>query len=209
MKTQNQKNRPRNIQVSMLGLALAAAAVLPHPAAAHDRREGRAVPEVHGRVEVVREVPGGTVSVGVEVGRPRPQVVVVEQPRPVVIVHQEERCPRQVTVVRHEPVREVTVIHEKHRTIILKRDDYGRLVKTVVWEKHGRGHGNHGRGHDYEEVRYGRGSHDSYDSYEDEAGNTYEARADEHGTYRYYEDARGVSIHEVHDGQSRNVYVRN
>jgi hypothetical protein len=170
-----QSNNQRNIQASLFALALAAA--IPAAAHGHDyevRRE--AAPEVRGQVEIVREVPGGAVRVGVEVGRPRP--VVVEEKK-VIVVHEENRCPRQVTVIRHEPAPTVEIIREsKHRTVIIKRDGYGRIINETIVEKnrgnHG-GHGNHGN--------HGRwsseGSDDDY-GYESGRG-IHEGYAYEHG----------------------------
>jgi len=190
MKTRT--NIRSNIQVSLAGLSLVAALALAKPAAAygnHYGNDGYDRTQVSGGVQIVRDTPHGTVTVGVEVGRPQPREVTVIRHEPV----------REVTVVRHEaacePVREVTVIHGKHgRTEIIKRDEYGHIIQRVMVMKHGNGHNKHGRG--------------AYDSYVDNDGRVYEARADEHGSYRYYEDDSHASIHEVRDGQSRNVYIQ-
>jgi len=96
-----------------------------------------------GHVEVVHQVPGGTISVGVEIGRPR---TVVVQPQPSVVVVEPE-CHR---------TREVTVIHEEPR----------REVEVIRTEEHGHGRG-HGWGHREVVVVHDQRERPSCDRHED------------------------------------------
>lgn len=189
-----------------LGLALAAVLVPAGLSMASDGHRHRSAHNVSGHVEVVKQIPGGVVTVGAEWGRPRPvivqqpQVVVVEQ-RPQVVVVERER-PRKVVVVREEkrcePVREVTVIKTRERG-------------------HGRGHGygrGHGRGHGHDkkvvvvEKNRGRGHGEGNYHYYRDAEKVSESRSDRSGNYHYYEDAHQISIDDNRHGRREHTYVR-
>ena len=203
-----------------LGLAIAASlaalALSPAGAMAYGPYGRQGNSNVTGEVVVTKQVPGGTVTVGVGLGQPRP--VVVEE-RKVVVVEKQE-CPREVTVIRErEPVRKVVVVREPARKVTIIRKEPVRQVTVVKQYDDGKWypgkyegrqdrHGNrHGRGNGYGHGRGRRDDDGSYHRYED--GNTkYVARADQNGSYRYYEDEHGVSIQEVTHQGTRDEYYR-
>lgn len=134
-------NRKQTFKTKTLGLALAAFLIPAGIASAYDGgHSASGQKNLSGHVEVVKQVPGGTVTVGVQIGKqPRqPQVVVVrDEPKVIVVDKQrghgwrdrEERREyrdhhdrrdgryedrgygdRRVTVIHEEPRRRVTVI---------------------------------------------------------------------------------------------------
>lgn len=139
----------------MLGLALVAAATLiPAGNAAADHLDREFYPAASGRVEVVKGIPGGVVTVGAEWGRPR-EVIVREEPRvvvvreqPQVVVVKEKTCPRQVTII------EAPQNHPCRRDVIVER----RIVRDDCrrGDTHRHGHWKHGR-HDDRHVIHGNG----------------------------------------------------
>jgi hypothetical protein len=165
-----------------LGLALAAA-LIPALASANGHTAPSARKDLSGHVEVVHQVPGGTVTVGAEWGkqhRPQPTVVVVEQRPQVVVVEREIRGrhqhgrkvvlvreqPRRITAIERAPRREVVVVEKRG----LRGNAYGKPSRIV------------------ERV-----------SYHDKGGN---------GGSRYRQETREVILRDDRDGHSRNVYVR-
>lgn len=188
------------------------------------RRPGEQV-AASGHVEVVHQVPGGTVSVGVEIGRPRPVVV---QPQPtVVVVEHESHRPREVTIIHEEPRCEAPR-HEEREVTVIRTEEHG----------HGRGHawGHHkewredwrdeGYRHEREEDfrREDRGDAQVYDdgrqfSYQRNDGDrqehyyrdanqvSYQSNGRD-GSYHYYEDAHQVSVQDNRNGQQRNYFAR-
>jgi hypothetical protein len=209
-----------SLKSKTLGLALAAVLIPGGLAMANDHRPMVKRGNLSGHVEVVHQIPGGTVVVGAEWGRPKPTVV-VQQPPQVVVVQQQP----QVVVIEkdrghghgrghgrgHHKTREVTIIREEsHR--------HAR-PKVVVIEKHGdrgRGHGHHNAGHggsshyynDGKQVSVDRKDHNGQYHYYKDGNQVSETRTDRSGTYHYYEDARQVSIQDNRDGRNRNVYVQ-
>lgn len=219
----NKQNRNNRIKPKAFGLLLAA--LVPTGAALADGRyhhghRDRGV-EVGGTVMVTKEIPGGIVTVGATIGRPRPEVVVKER----VVVVERER-PRDVVIVREAPVRKV-IIHEAPRkevVIIKKHGRHGTKVKKIITyddrdgrgyrRGHGRGHGRrHGhRDHDYRD----HGRQVSYDRHDDgeshhyyrDANQVSESRSGRDGNYHYYEDAHQVSISDNRYGRNEHVYVK-
>lgn len=214
-----------------LGLLLAA--LVPTGAALangdYGTRHSRNDVEVGGTVVVTKEIPGGIITVGATIGHPRP--VVVEQ-RKVVVVEKDACGPRQVTIIRKEPVREVTIIREAPvRTVIVREAPKTKVVIIKQVGKHGkviekriitRDEGHHGRGyghHDRDYDRHDRDDHGrqvSYQHQDNDGSHTYyrdanqvsESRSGRDGNYTYYEDAHQVSIQDNRGGQNKQVYVR-
>jgi hypothetical protein len=181
--------KPATLKSKTLGLALAAA-LLPLTAQANDRSHYQAAPRANlsGTVEVTHQIPGGVITVGAEWGRPKPQVVVVQDRRPdvvgvemrqsqVVVVGKERgrshKRNREVTIVREEPRRKVVVVREEPRPQVV-------VVKTVPARKEVVVVQQAGCGKPVEVVK----------------------------ETRYYGGASHVSIQENRDGRLRNVYVR-
>jgi hypothetical protein len=191
----------RNLKSKTLGLALAAALI---PAALASAHEGRAPAIVRtnlsGHVEVVHQVPGGTVTVGADWGkqpRPAPQVVVV-QSRPQVVVVERENHRR---FNRHGREREVTLIHERpSRQVTIIRNEPVRREVVVVE--------NHADATCGKQVSYDHNGQDGQYHYYKDANQVSETKVTQNGTYHYYEDANQVSIQDNRDGRERNVYVR-
>jgi hypothetical protein len=188
-KTQNAKT---------LGLALAAF-LLPAAASAHGPVAVKK--DLSGHVEVVHQMPGGTIVVGADWGKPKPapQVVVVkespkvivvkEQPKVVVVEkhghHYGRHKDRDVTIIRETPRRQVTVIKQEpaHRQVTIVKTEPVH-EKVVVVEKRG------------DSQYYNDGKQVSYQHNGPD------------GAYHYYEDANQISIQDNRDGRQRNVYVR-
>jgi hypothetical protein len=204
-------NKNHSLKSKTLGLALAAVLIPGGLAMAHDGNRPMVTRgNLSGHVEVVHQIPGGTVVVGAEWGKPRPTVV-VQQPPQVVVVQQQP----QVVVIEkdhrhgwkhgrgHHRDREVTIIKE-----------VPARPKVVVIEKrevhdHGRHHDD--RSHYYndgKQVSVDRQDHNGQYHYYKDANQVSETRTDRSGTYHYYEDARQVSIQDNRDGRNRNVYVQ-
>lgn len=191
-----------------LGLLLAA--LVPTGAALADggyhngHRERGA--DVSGTVVVSKQIPGGVITVGATIGRPRPEVVVVEQrpvvveQRKVVVIKQEERCaPQQVVIVREPPVQKKVVVIEK-------RGRHGKTVKKIVTVERDRH--DHGRDRDRDHGRkHDRGHGKGHGQYHGDRQVSID-RQGPNGNYHYYEDAHQVSIDDNRDGQNRHVYVR-
>jgi hypothetical protein len=229
MKTLNNKTGNLKFQ------ALALAALLPLAAQASDRMVHRGVRnDLSGHVEVTKQIPGGVITVGAEIGKPRPQVVVVEQRRPEVIVV-EQRRPEVVVIEQRRPEviviekdrghrhnghgnKHVTVVREHGRKIVIVKERGGRHDHGYRHDsrddRHDR-HGNHGYDHGNTQVyRDGNqvsvqknGPHGTYQYYKD-GNQVSERRTGPNGTYQYYEDANQMSIQDNRDGHQRNVYVR-
>lgn len=193
--------------------ALALAALLPMAAQASDRWEHRrARQDLSGSVEVTKEVPGGVITVGAEWGKPRPEVVVVENRRPEVVVV-ENRRPEVIVIEKerghgrrhhygHKHHRHghkhVTVIREVPREVVIVKERPACGPATVVEHVH----------RDAHQVSVQRTSeHGTYHYYKD-GNQVSERRTGPDGTYHYYEDAHQVSIQDNRDGKQRNVYVR-
>lgn len=168
-------------------LGLMMAALIPTGAAlAHGSSHGHSHggPDVSGTVVVTKQIPGGVVTVGATIGKPRPvvveqrKVVVVEKQAPskVVIVKKQEP-PKVVVVRKNEPVRKVVVVKKE------------QPKKVVVVDRHG----HHNKNHSH----HSHGPHQVSKSYSGPDGH-----------YHYYEDARQVSISDNRGGQTRHVYVR-
>lgn len=179
-----------NIQIAKsktLGLLLAA--MVPTGAALADggyHRHDRGV-EIGGEVVVTKQIPGGVVTVGATIGRPRP--VVVEEK--VVVV--KERAPEKVVIVEREPVREKVVI-VKERPVVEK--------KVIIVEKHG-----HHRKHVKKVIVHERRDRGNRHYFRD-GNQVSESYSGPEGNYHYYEDQNQVSIQDNRHGQNRHVYVK-
>ncbi|MDB5105489.1 MAG: hypothetical protein JWP91_3178 [Fibrobacteres bacterium] len=210
-----------NLKSKTLGLAMAAVLIPGGLALAHDGRyDSRS--NVSGHVEVVHEIPGGVVTVGADWGKrrsdPPPVVIVQEAPRREVVYVEKEHDrgwhgrghgrghhkDREVTIIREEPRRTVTVIKsepvrcEKEKVVVIeKRDGY---------DHHRSGDNQYYS--DGKQVSYTHNGNDGQYQYYKDANQVSESKVDGSGTYHYYEDANQVSIQDNRDGRQRNVYVR-
>jgi hypothetical protein len=149
---------------------------------AHDRyaHQPALVTSTSGHVEVVHQIPGGVVTVGVEFGRPKP--VIVEERHEVVV---ERPCHRQ---------REVTIIRERPRrhhneVIVIKTTGQDRCRKRGM-------------------TSYQTSSQNGSEHYYEDANQVSYQSNDQAGSYHYYEDANQVSVQDNRNGQNRNIYVR-
>lgn len=198
MKLNNTKTN--SLKSKTLGLSLAAVLIPATLASATDRSHpssGRH--NVSGNVEVVRQTPGGVVTVGVDWGKRR------SDPAPVVIVQEAPR--REVIVVEKVVERHHGRGHHKHH------------------DKHYNKH--HGRGHGYGHHKQGREvilireaprreqvtiiktvpACEKVVVVEERAQHDHH-RDHRNGSNNYYEDGNQVSIQENRGGQQRQVYVR-
>jgi hypothetical protein len=174
-------NKTQTANTKTLGLALAAFLL---PAAASANGPTVVKKDLSGHVEVVHQMPGGTVIVGADWGKPKPapQVVVVKESPKVVVVKEKPKVvvvekrghayghrDREVTVIRKAPRRQVTVIKNEpvRRAATIVKTEPAHEKKVVVVQK-----------------------------------------SDASGSYHYYEDADRISIQDNRDGRQRNVYVR-
>jgi hypothetical protein len=191
-------NKTQNANAKTLGLALAAFLL---PAAASANGPVVVKKDLSGHVEVVHQMPGGTVVVGADWGKPKPapQVVVVKESPKVIVVKEQPKVVvvekrgqayghrnREVTVIHQAPRRQVTIIkHEpvRREVTIVKTEPVRE--KVVVVEK--------------------RNSDSQY--YNDGKQVSYQHNGPD-GAYHYYEDANQISIQDNRDGRQRNVYVR-
>lgn len=227
MKTRTLNN---NLKTRTFGLLIAAMAPTAALADHYDHAHRTRGAEVTGTVVLSKEIPGGVITVGATIGKPRPEVVVVEDRRPDVVVVK-ERAPQKVVIIEKEPVREKVIIVkerpvEKKVVIIEKHGRCGKKVKKIVYLEDG--HRHHGRGHgrDWDDDRGHRRDRD-WDGrnhaqqvsiqHQDGHGNSHYYRdanqvsqsySGPEGNYHYYEDANQVSIQDNRDGQNRHVYVR-
>lgn len=213
-----------SLKSKTLGLALASVLI---PAALASANGGNHYPSssrnVSGHVEVVRQIPGGVVTVGAEWGKrrsePAPVVIVQEAPRREVIVVEKvvekryghghhkhhgkrhgrghgygrDRHDREVTIIKTVPAREKVVVIEK-------REEYGHRR-----DRHD-GHSNYYN--DGKQVSYNRNDGNRQVSYYRDANQVSKTTVDPSGTYHYYEDANQVSIQDNRGGQQRHTYVR-
>lgn len=191
-------------RLAVNGLAMAASLAVMLPsgqAMAHGQDRNS---NVTGEVVVTKQIPGGTVTVGVGIGQPRP--VVVEERR-VVVVKERER-PREVTVIHREPSRKVVIVREPERRVTVIRREPVRQVTVVKEYDDGKWYPGKYEGRK-EKARERRGGHDhgAYHRYDD-GKQKYVARADHNGSYRYFEDEHGVSIQEVSHHGTRDEYYR-
>ncbi|MEO7424394.1 MAG: hypothetical protein ABI036_04355 [Fibrobacteria bacterium] len=210
-------NHPiRNIKSGTLGLALAAVLI---PAALASANPGRAhgIPaNVSGHVEVVHQVPGGTVTVGAEWGRqprPAPQVVVVQSQPQVVVVERGNHChrrDREVTIIHERPSRQVTVIREqpaRREVVVVENHGDAACGRPEVIREERRSGDSHYY-NDGKQVSIDRNGQDGQYHYYKDVNQVSETKVTQNGTYHYYEDANQVSIQDNRDGRERNVYVR-
>jgi hypothetical protein len=217
-------NTNKSLKSKTLGLALAAVLIPGGLALAHDG--GRPMVtrgNVSGHVEVVHEIPGGTVVVGADWGKPRPTVVV--ERREVVVVEKEHRHgrghhrDREITIIREEPRRNVTIIREEpRRNVTIIRTVPVRPEVVVIEKREVRDEGcnrnedvsggNTQYYNDGKQVSVVRNDRDGQYQYYKDANQVSETRTDRSGTYKYYEDAHQVSIQDNRDGRNRNVYVQ-
>ncbi len=132
MKTLNITQQPKNNRLAwLLAAALIPAAFASAQAGetyrqGADRRSPVAVSAVQGSIQVTHQIPGGAITVGVQIG----------QPRTVVIERHDQRPAREVTVIHEEPRREVRRVviirqenerrHEGFQRADYRRDDDGR-----------------------------------------------------------------------------------
>lgn len=216
MKLNNTKSN--SLKSKTLGLALAAVLIPATLASATDRNHpssGRN--NVSGQVEVVRQTPGGVVTVGVDWGKrrsdPDPVVIVQEAPRREVIVvekvverhhgsghhkhhekHYKKHHGRGHGYGHHKQDREVTLIREvprREQVTIIKT--VPACEKVVVVEE--RLQHDHGRDH--------RNGNSNY--YSDGKQVSY-SRNDDDEQYNYYKDANQVSESRVDGSGSYNYY---
>ena len=116
------------LKTRTLGLALVAllSPLSLNLAQGSEHRRPVKVTSTSGHVEVVHQIPGGIIVVGVDFGRSRP--VHVENRRTVVVEKKPCHRHREVTIVREVPRREVTVIktvkHGRHGKHNKHRDTY-------------------------------------------------------------------------------------
>lgn len=192
-----------------LGLLLAA--MVPTGAALADggyHRHDRGV-EIGGEVVVTKQIPGGIVTVGATIGRPRP--VVVEEK--VVVV--KERAPEKVVIIEREPVREKVVIVKerpvREKVVIVEQNGrHHRHTKKIIVHED-RGCRGRGHGHNSDNARQvsiqsqdGRGNSHYYR----DGNQVSESYSGPEGNYHYYEDRNQVSIQDTRYGQNKHVYVR-
>ncbi|HLP41743.1 MAG TPA: hypothetical protein VK465_09575 [Fibrobacteria bacterium] len=162
--------------------------------------------EIGGEVVVTKQIPGGVVTVGATIGRPRP--VVVEEK---VVV--KERAPEKVVIVEREPVREKVVIVKerpaREKVIIVEQHGWRhRHTKNIIVHED---RGCRGRDHYDDDARQvsiqsrdGRGNSHYYRD-ENQVSESYSGPE---GNYHYYEDQNQVSIEDNRYGQNKHVYVR-
>jgi hypothetical protein len=217
MKNLNTNLARKSAKAAALGLLMSA--LVPTGAAlAHGSEHGHSHrgPDVSGTVVVTKQIPGGVVTVGATIGRPRP--VVVEERRVVVV---EKQAPRKVVVVhKHEPARKVVVVHkhERPRKVVVVHKH--KQPEKVVIVKDRRGHDRHdwrdrrddrrrhGRDHGHRQVSYHRQDESGSSHYYRDANQVSKSYSGPDGNYHYYEDANQVSIQDNRGGQARHVYVR-
>ena len=207
-------NKNNSLKSKTLGLALAAVLIPGGLAMAHDGNRPMVTRgNLSGHVEVVHQIPGGTVVVGAEWGKPRPtvvvqqppQVVVVQQQPKVVVIEKDHRHgwehgrghhkDREVTVIREEPRR-----HARPQVVVVEK-------RVENCDRNDRG-GNSHYYNDGKQVSVDRQDHNGQYHYYNDGKQVSETRTDRSGTYHYYEDARQVSIQDNRDGRNRNVYVQ-
>lgn len=213
MKTRTLNN---NLKTRTLGLLIAALAPTAALADGYHHAHRTRGAEVTGTVVVSKEIPGGVITVGATIGKPRPEVVVVQ-----------ERAPQKVVIIEKEPVREKVIIVkerpvEKKVVIVEKHGRHGKKIKKIV--SYEDGHRHHGRGHgrDWDDDRRGHGRDRDWDRHDGRGRDRDGHRGHGHnhaqqvsiqkqgpdGNYHYYEDAHQVSIQDNRGGQNRHVYVR-
>jgi hypothetical protein len=198
--------------LSLATLALGLGASL--ATASHGDRHGRSYRNdvsVSGRVEVVKEIPGGTVQVGVEIGNRRPDVVVVQRPT--------ER-PREVVVVERRPEPEVIVIEKRRpqkRVVVVERRD--RCDRNGDWRHEGyrrererafraaRCANTHisDNGDSFTFSRQDGGSREHY--FRDGHQVSYDYEGPD-GRYHYFENREMVSIDDNRGGENQHVYYK-
>ncbi len=175
---------------------------------------------VSGSVEIVKQVPGGSVRVGVEVGRPRPDVVVVERREP---------QPREVVVVERPREPEVVVIEKRRAPKVVVVERPARCERTVVVERrescdrewdwrnesfryqrecefrHLRGGNVHvyDNGNSFTYSNQEHGSREHY--YRDAHQVSYDYEGPE-GRYHYFENGQMVSIDDNRHGSKQHVF---
>lgn len=206
MKNPNITLARKSAQAAVLGLLMAA--LVPTGAAlAHGSGHGHSHrgPDVSGTVVVTKQIPGGVVTVGATIGKPRP--VVVEERRVVVV---EKQAPRKVVVVhKHEPARKVVVVHKHEaprKVVVVKKQ---QPKKVVVIHKHGHhDRRDNRRGHGHRQVSSHRQDGAGSSHYYRDANQVSKSYSGPNGNYHYYEDANQVSIQDNRGGQARHVYVR-
>ncbi len=210
----------RDKKSKTLGLALATMLV---PAAMASAYVGHAAPvavrsDLSGHVEVVHQVPGGTVTVGADWGkqrRPEPAVVVVQEPPQVVEVreiHHRRHHGREVTIIHEQPREQVTVIREqparREVVVVENRPGRGGEYDRPDGVREERRPGDDHYYHDGKQVSYDHNGQDGQYHYYKDANQVSETKVTRNGSYHYYEDANQVSIQDNRDGRQRNVYVR-
>lgn len=198
------------VLMGILSTAIAAEARNRHPTHAVN---------IGGEVEVVKEIPGGVVRVGVVIGkgnhrvehrqpevivvkeRPRePEVVIIERQRPrhqkVVVVQEAESCERDWRDAGYRHAREREFRH------LGGRGGQGR---------HG-GHGGHGgnirvyeSGNQFSYHRQDRGYNERY--FRDGHQVSYTIEGPE-GRYHYFENGEMISIDDNRPGSKQHVYIR-
>lgn len=198
--------------LSLTALAIAMGASL--STASHGSRHGHSTRNdisVSGRVEVVKEIPGGTVHVGVEIGNRRPDVVVVQRPA--------ER-PRKVVVVESRPEPEVIVIEKRSpqkRVVVVEKRD--RCDRNRDWRHEGyrrererafrlaRCANTHitDNGDSFTYSRQDGGSREHY--FRDGQQVSYDYEGPD-GRYHYFENRDMVSIDDNRGGQTQHVYYK-
>lgn len=214
-------NHPiRSIKSKTLGLAFAAVLIPAAMASANPGHRQVGPANLSGHVEVVHQVPGGTVTVGADWGkqpRPAPQVVVVQSQPQVVVVERENhgrfhrhRRDREVTIIHERPSRQVTVIRSepvrREVVVVENRADAACGRPEVIREDRRSGDSHYYN--DGNQVSIDRNGQDGQYHYYKDANQVSETKVTQNGTYHYYEDANQVSIQDNRDGRERNVYVR-
>lgn len=172
-------------------------------AEARNRHSSHAV-SVGGEVEVVKEIPGGVVRVGVVIGKGghrvehrEPEVVVIEKSRPrphhrktrhqEVIVVQEPACERDWRDAGYRHSREREFRH------MGGKGSHGGNIR--VYES-GNQFSYHRQGHGYNE-RYFRDGHQV----------SYTVEGPE-GRYHYFENGEMISIDDNRPGSKQHVFIR-
>jgi hypothetical protein len=181
-------------------------------AEARNRHSSHAV-SVGGEVEVVKEIPGGVVRVGVVIGKGghrvehrEPEVIVVkERPRePEVVVIEKSRPRHRKT--RHQ---EVIVVQEPACDRDWRDAGYRRSREREFRHMGGKGgHGNirvYESGNQFSYHRQGHGYNERY--FRDGHQVSYTVEGPE-GRYHYFENGEMISIDDNRQGANQHVFIR-
>lgn len=196
---------PTVVKYSLALLALMSSAFA---AEARNRHSSHAV-HVGGQVEVVKEIPGGVVRVGVVIGKGGHRVEHRREPE-VIVVKERPREPEVIVVEKPRRHQKVVVIEEKPACDRDWRDAQYRYQREREFRHSGRGgHGGNTRvyesGDQFSYHRQGHGYNERY--YRDGHQVSYTLEGPE-GRYHYFENGEMISIDDNRPGSKQHVYIR-